>query len=71
MGKKILTFGDIEVEKHAFCQHKIPILINDIDISKTVLISHTTLTCLRWSPFTLLRHAEDYMSLLSSEIMRS
>ena len=46
MGKKILTFGDIEVEKHAFCQHKIPILINDIDISKTVLISHTTLTCL-------------------------
>ena len=25
MGKKILTFGDIEVEKHTFCQHKIPI----------------------------------------------
>ena len=37
MGKKILTFDDIEVEKHAFCQHKIPILINDIDISKTVV----------------------------------
>ena len=35
MDKEIITFSNIEVEKHKFHQHKSPILINDVDISKT------------------------------------
>ena len=37
MGKRIIMFGNTEVEKHAFYQHEVPILINDIDISKIVV----------------------------------
>ena len=37
MGKKIIIFGDIEVEKQKFHQHKIPIWINNVDISKIVV----------------------------------
>ena len=36
MGKEIITFGDIEVEKHKFDKHKKSILIHDVDISKIV-----------------------------------
>ena len=39
MGNTIITFGNIEVEKHKFHQHKCPILIYDVDISKTVVSS--------------------------------
>ena len=34
MGKEIITFRDIEVEKHKFHQCKNAILINNADISK-------------------------------------
>ena len=27
MGKEILTFGDIEIEKNKFCRHKSPIFL--------------------------------------------
>ena len=33
MGKKIITFGDIEVEKHKFHQHESPISVYDVDIN--------------------------------------
>ena len=36
MDKKAIKFGDTEIEKHEFHQHKTPILINNIDINKTV-----------------------------------
>ena len=32
MGKKILTFGDIETEKDKFYCYKIPLFLEDIDI---------------------------------------
>ena len=32
MGKEIITFGDIEVEKQKFHKHKNPVLIYDVDI---------------------------------------
>ena len=38
MGKKILTFGDIEIEKYKFYRHKAPISLKDVDIEK-VLVS--------------------------------
>ena len=39
MGKEILTFGDIEIEKDKFYSHKTPILLKDVDIEK-VLVSN-------------------------------
>ena len=37
MEKTIIKFGDIEIKKQKFHQHKIPISIKNIDISKTVV----------------------------------
>ena len=34
MGKEIITFGDIQVEKHKFYRPKNLILLEDIDIKK-------------------------------------
>ena len=34
MGKEIITFGKIEVEKHEFYWHKSPVSIHDVDVSK-------------------------------------
>ena len=34
MEKKIVKFGDLEIEKQTFHQHKTPILIENIDINK-------------------------------------
>ena len=34
MGKEIITFCKIEVEKHEFYWHKSPVSINDVDVSK-------------------------------------
>ena len=39
MEKTIIKFGDIEIEKLKFHQHKSPILINNIDINK-ILVSN-------------------------------
>ena len=41
MGKEILTFGNIEIEKNKFYHHKTPIFLGDIDIEK-VLVSNKT-----------------------------
>ena len=37
MDKKVIKFGDNEIEKHKFYQHKSPILRNHIDINKIVV----------------------------------
>ena len=37
MGKEIVTFGDIEVEKHKFHQHKKSVLIEDVNINKIIV----------------------------------
>ena len=37
MGKKIITFGNAELEKHNFQQHKIPISIYDEKIDWIVV----------------------------------
>ena len=37
MGKENVMFGNIEVEKHKFYQHKSPISIADVDISKILV----------------------------------
>ena len=37
MDKTIIKFGDIEIEKQKFHQHKSPISINNIDINKTAV----------------------------------
>ena len=37
MGNGMIKFGDAEVEKHKFHQHKNPISIYDVDIDKIVI----------------------------------
>ena len=37
MDKEIITFGNSEVERHKFHQHKIPISLYDVNISKIVV----------------------------------
>ena len=37
--KKIITFGDIEIEKHKFHHRKNVILLEDIDIEKIEVFS--------------------------------
>ena len=39
MEKTIIKFGDIEIEKQKFTQHKRPISIKNIDINKIVLLN--------------------------------
>ena len=39
MGKGILTFGDIEIEKSTFYRYKSPVPLRDVDIEK-VLVSN-------------------------------
>ena len=39
MGKKNITFGDIEVEKHKFHQHKNPISMYGVNIDRIVVSS--------------------------------
>ena len=39
MGKEILTFGNIEIEKQSFYRHKSPIFLKHVDIEK-VLVSN-------------------------------
>ena len=39
MNKEIITFGETEIEKHIFHQHKRPISIHDRDINK-ILVSN-------------------------------
>ena len=39
MGKEILTFGDIEIEKNKSYRNKTPIFLKDVDIEK-VLVSN-------------------------------
>ena len=39
MGKNILTFDDIEIEKNTFYRHKFPIFLKDRDIER-VLVSN-------------------------------
>ena len=37
MGKEIITFSNIEVEKHKFHQHKSPISIYDLNLDRIVV----------------------------------
>ena len=39
MGKEVLTFGNIEIEKNKFYRHKTPIFFGNVDIEK-VLVSN-------------------------------
>ena len=39
MGKKILMFCDVEIEKNKLYRHKTPIFLEDVDIEK-VLVSN-------------------------------
>ena len=37
IGKEILIFGDIEIEKNKFCHHKTSIFLKDVDIEKVLV----------------------------------
>ena len=36
MRNEILTFGNIEIEKHKFYRHKSPVSLSDVDIEKVL-----------------------------------
>ena len=36
MGKEILTFGDIQIEKNTFYYHESPIFLKDVYIEKVL-----------------------------------
>ena len=40
MGKQVITFGDIEVEKHKFQQHKIHPSIGDVNNNNKIIVSN-------------------------------
>ena len=44
MDQKIIKFGDTEIEKHNFHQHKNPIPISNIDINKMVVSNKVSLS---------------------------
>ena len=39
MGKEILTFNNIQIEKSKFYRHKTPIFLEDVDIQKVLVSS--------------------------------
>ena len=39
MGKYVLTFFDIKIEKNKFCCHKTPIFKKDVDIEKLIVFT--------------------------------
>ena len=39
MGKEILTFGDIEIEKKKFYSYESPVTLKNVDIEKVLVIS--------------------------------
>ena len=43
MDKKIVKFGDFEIEKQKFHQHKRPISIKNLDINKIVVSNKVSL----------------------------
>ena len=40
MGKEILTFGDIEIEKNKFYRNITPVFLKDVEVEKVVLVSN-------------------------------
>ena len=50
MAKTIIKFGDIEIEKRKFHQHKRPISINNIDINKPYVLIQVSSICIQWIP---------------------
>ena len=42
MDKKITVFGDIETEKHKSHYHKNGILVDDVDINKTIVSNNVS-----------------------------
>ena len=42
MGKEILTFRDIEIEKNRFYRNKIPIFLKEVDIEKVSVSNKTS-----------------------------
>ena len=52
MGKEIITFGDIEVEKHKFHQRKSPISIYDLNFYRTVACNKILFSKIGFKYFT-------------------
>ena len=44
MGKEILTFGNIEIEKSKFYHYKSPVFLRDIDIEKVLVCNKISFT---------------------------
>ena len=42
MGKEVLTFGNIEIEKNKFYHHKTPIFLRDVDIEKKLVSNNVS-----------------------------
>ena len=53
MGKEVLTFGDIEIEKKKKkkCRHKTPILLGNVDTEKVLVSNKISLGEKSWKYF--------------------
>ena len=54
MGKEILTFSDIEIEKNKLYHYKSPIFLKDVDVKKVFVSSKISLVKKAVSTFLLL-----------------
>ena len=46
MGKEVLTFGDIEIEKNKFYPPKTFIFLKDVDVEKVLVSNKSTISTL-------------------------
>ena len=46
MGKEVLTFGNVEIEKNKFYRHKTPIFLGDVDRSNEISFGEKNLSTL-------------------------
>ena len=59
MGKEILMFGDIEIEKNEFYGNKIIILLKDVDIEKVLVSIKIYFREKRYKYFIIYLHNDD------------
>ena len=57
MEKTIIKFGDIEIERQKFYQHRRPISIKNIDINKTVVSNKVSFDIKGFKYFIGYKHA--------------
>ena len=59
MGKEILTFGNIEIEKNKFDINKLPVHLRNVDIEKVLVSKKISFSEKNYKYFTALLYNDD------------